>query len=248
MAGRRGAPRLAAPSLRAGGTDPRRAAGPLGTEPGRVGRAGGAPSVSAVPVGRVLRGAPTGATFKVNHPGSALCPSSASRHLSQWRSAGGGRGSGAVNPPRVIIPALRLVSAPLRRNPQVSLRPRRPGHLAHPCPRAPAPLPLLPYPACRAEVAPPQVASPSRPVTRHPGSAAPSRLLFVPPRAPRSGAASSRVALWRFGASLLGRPGGASGSVHLARSEPGPFLPCSSRVDAVRSWEAAVLPTRSRRR
>ncbi|XP_036102229.1 translation initiation factor IF-2-like [Molossus molossus] len=42
--------------------------------------------------------------------------------------------------------------------PKVSQRPRRPRHPAHPFPQAPAPLPLLPYPACRAEVAPPQVA------------------------------------------------------------------------------------------
>lgn len=39
----------------------------------------------------------------------------------------------------------------------------------------------------------------------------------------------------------LGPSRGTSGSVHLARSEPGPFLPCSSRVDSVRSWEAVVL-------
>lgn len=68
-------------------------------------------------------------------------------------------------------------------------------------------------------------ASPSRPVTRHPGSARPHPGSSLFPRwAPRSGAASSRVALWRFRAPPSPRPRGASGSVHPARSEPGPFF------------------------
>lgn len=103
--------------LKAGGKERGRAARPLGSRAGRAGRAGGAPSVSAVPVGRALRCAPTGATFKVNHPRPAPCPSPASRHLSQWRGAGGGRGSGGREPPRVIIPALGVAPAPLRWSP-----------------------------------------------------------------------------------------------------------------------------------
>lgn len=66
--------------------------------------------------------------------------------------------------------------------------------------------------------------------------AAPSRLLFVPP----PGSALGRRLLPRRAvevrAPLLARPGGASGSVRLARSEPGPFClvsplwtPCGAR-------------------
>ena len=99
--------------LKAGCKERGQAARPLGSRAGRAGRAGGAPSVSAVPVGRALRCAPTGATFKVNHPRPAPCPSPASRHLSQWRGARGGRGSGGREPPRVIIPALGVAPAPL---------------------------------------------------------------------------------------------------------------------------------------
>ena len=67
-------------------------------------------------------------------------------------------------------------------------------------------------------------ASPSRPVTRHPGSARPhpGSSLF-PRRAPRSGAASSSVALWRFGAPPSMRPGRALGSVHWPAPNQGTF-------------------------
>lgn len=240
------------PSLRAGGRDTARSARPLGTGPGGVGRAGGAPSVSAVPAGRVLRGAPTRATFKVNHPGPAPCPSPASQHLSQWRGTGGGRGSGAVNPPRVIIPAFRrdCTSAP------------KPAGLS---PAAPSGAPRAPFSSGSRPLASPALprlpggdgsssgggagASSSRPVTRHPGSARPHPGSSLFPRwAQCSGAASSRVELWRFRAPPSPWPRDASGSVHPAPSEPGPFLPCFSRVDFARSWEAAVRPAPSRRR
>lgn len=67
-------------------------------------------------------------------------------------------------------------------------------------------------------------ASPSRPVTRHPGSARPhpGSSLF-PRRAPRSVAASSRDALRRFGPPLPARPGGPSGSVHWPCPNQGSF-------------------------
>lgn len=188
----------------------------------------------------------------MNHPRPAPGPSPASRHLSQWCGAGGGRGSGAVNPPRVIIPALggHCSSAPESAGLSTA---------------APSEAPREPFSSGSRPLASPAVlrlprgggsssggragASPSRPVTRHPGSARPhpGSSLF-PRRAPRLGAASSRVALWRFGAPPSARPVGAAGSVHPARSERRPFMPCFSRVDYARSWEAAVRPARSRRR
>lgn len=160
--------------------------GPVGAKPYWVGRTGGAPVVSAVPVGRALRRAPTGATVKVNHLRSAYCPSPSSQHLSQWRSAGGGRGAGggktlpeslslhSVEPPGLgagarQLPPSNAVAAPGA--------PRSSGSGAR--------APLQPYPACCVEEAPPQVAHRGLPLqTCHPTPrkrAAPSRLLFVPP-------------------------------------------------------------------
>lgn len=97
---------------------------------------------------------------------------------------GGGRGSGWCALPESLSPhsAERPHLCAGTRRP---LGPRRPGHpSAHPLPRAAGPsLPL--NRACRAEVAPPQVARRGLPQqTCHPTPrkrAAPSRLLFVPP-------------------------------------------------------------------
>ncbi|KAI5274046.1 Uroplakin-3B-Like Protein 1 [Manis pentadactyla] len=132
-------------------------------------------------VGRALHGAPTRATVKVNHPGPAPCPSPASRHLNQWRGAGNGRGSGGGKPSQSHY--LRAVE-PLHLC--AGARGSEGGSSSGGRARA----------------------SPSRPVTRHPGSAPPhpGSSLF-PRRAPRSGAASSHVALLRFWAPPSARPG-----------------------------------------
>ncbi|CAI9160655.1 unnamed protein product [Rangifer tarandus platyrhynchus] len=118
-----------------------------------------------------------------------------------------------------------------------------------------APLPLLPYPASRAEATPPQVArpgpSPRRPVTRHPGSARPhpGSSLF-PRRAPRSGAASPSVALWRFGAPPSGRPGSSLGTVHRPAPNQGVlfalFLRCGLLSEQGGGGEPSPEPAQSR--
>ncbi|XP_073892076.1 uncharacterized protein [Macaca fascicularis] len=110
-------------------------------------------------------------------------------------------------------------------------------------PGTPLALPLLPR-GVGSSSGGPAGAFPCRPVTRHPGSARPGPGSPLFPRwAPRSGAAPSCGA-----AEVLARAGRASGSVHAALSEPGPFLPDFSGVDSPRSWEAAVRPAWSRRR
>lgn len=69
------------------------------TPRGQVGQAGGAPRVSAVPVGRALRCAPTRAPFKVNHPRPAPCPSPPQGTWTNGAERGAGGAQGAVNPP-----------------------------------------------------------------------------------------------------------------------------------------------------
>lgn len=132
-------------------------------------------------------------------------PLPASRHLSQWRGAGGGRGSGGGKPsqshylcppssPRTSAPEPAGLSPAARsRARRAPFSPRPPGP---PCLSGPAP------PAARRRLLrwqsrglPQQTCHPT-PRKR----AAPSRLLFVPPPGSCSGAASSRVARWRFGA------------------------------------------------
>lgn len=151
--------------------------------------------------------------------------------------AGGARGRGVASPPGVIIPALGGAPAPLCWDPRASLRPRLPGHPpAHPFLGR---RPFLSHPR-----RPPRGggsssggragAAPSKPVTRHPGSARPhpGSSLF-PRRAPRSGAASSRVARWRFGHRSWPDPGAPRVPSVWPAPNQGPFalfLPCGLRA------------------
>ncbi|XP_039098973.1 uncharacterized protein LOC120238970 [Hyaena hyaena] len=133
-------------------------------------------------------------------------------HLDQWRRAGGGRGSGGGKPslshylctPVESLHLCAAASGPLScrvvRGTQLTLFLGLRGPRTSPGP------PRLPRGGGSSSGGR-AGASPSRPVTRHPGSARPhpGSSLF-PRRTPRSGAASSRVALWRFGAPPLAGP------------------------------------------
>ncbi|XP_021586057.1 uncharacterized protein LOC110598734 isoform X2 [Ictidomys tridecemlineatus] len=179
--------------------------GPLEAKPRGVGRAGGAPCVSAVPVGRALRGAPTQATFKVNHPWPASCPSPASRHLSQWHGAGGGRGTGGG---KTLLESLSLHSVESQRlraeRPPASLRLRGRRQAGAPCSTASRALvPGCILPAARRRLL---LRWPGRGLslqTCHPTPrkrAAPSRLLFVPLLGSALGRRLLLPGQWRLGA------------------------------------------------
>lgn len=66
--------------------------------------------------------------------------------------------------------------------------------------------------------------------------AAPSWLLFVPPPSSALGRRLLPRRPVEVLGTALGPPGRASGTVHPARSKPGPFLPRFSRVESARSW------------